>query len=115
MTMRVMRFAAGLAVGYVLGSRAGREKYEQIVAAVDKARSHPVAADAQETTKDPVGADPVSLTSKPATQASDDEPTAPAAEASPVVEASPAVTAVPRPPRKRTKSTLTAPSVTDVQ
>ncbi len=26
----MIRFAAGIAVGYVLGSRAGRERYEQI-------------------------------------------------------------------------------------
>ncbi|MFI5496650.1 hypothetical protein [Actinoplanes sp. NPDC051859] len=35
--MKMMKFAVGLAAGYVLGSRAGREKYEQIVGAVRKA------------------------------------------------------------------------------
>jgi len=32
--MRVLKLGAGLAVGYLLGTRAGREKYEQIVAGV---------------------------------------------------------------------------------
>jgi len=31
--MAIVKLAAGLAVGYVLGARAGREKYEQIAAA----------------------------------------------------------------------------------
>lgn len=40
-----MRFRAGLiiggAVGYVLGARAGRERYEQIVRATRNMRGHP--------------------------------------------------------------------------
>jgi hypothetical protein len=39
--VKVFKLAAGLAVGYVLGSRAGREKYQQIVAAARKAQDHP--------------------------------------------------------------------------
>jgi hypothetical protein len=31
--VKIVSLAAGVAVGYVLGSRAGREKYEQIAAA----------------------------------------------------------------------------------
>ncbi|MEV6493131.1 hypothetical protein AB0M20_31595, partial [Actinoplanes sp. NPDC051633] len=34
--MRFVKLAAGLAAGYVLGARAGREKYEQIAAAARK-------------------------------------------------------------------------------
>jgi hypothetical protein len=34
--MRTFTFAAGLAAGYVLGARAGREKYEQIVTSFQK-------------------------------------------------------------------------------
>jgi hypothetical protein len=34
--MRTFTFAAGLAAGYVLGARAGREKYEQIVTGFQK-------------------------------------------------------------------------------
>lgn len=49
--MRVFKLAAGLATGYVLGSRAGREKYEQIVAQYQKVSSHPSVVQAQERTK----------------------------------------------------------------
>nr|WP_231957036.1 MULTISPECIES: hypothetical protein [unclassified Actinoplanes] len=41
-----------MALGYVLGSRAGREKYEQIVAAARKARTHPTVTQAQQKAKD---------------------------------------------------------------
>lgn len=33
---------AGGAIGYVLGARAGRERYDKIAGAVGKARSHPM-------------------------------------------------------------------------
>lgn len=43
-----MRFRAGLiiggALGYVLGARAGRERYDQIVQATKKLREHPAVA-----------------------------------------------------------------------
>ncbi|HEX7100125.1 MAG TPA: hypothetical protein VF377_12890 [Acidimicrobiia bacterium] len=43
-----MRFRAGLiiggAVGYVLGARAGRERYEQIMRATKRLRDHPAVA-----------------------------------------------------------------------
>jgi len=43
-----MRFRAGLivggAVGYVLGARAGRQRYEQIANAARRLRSHPAVA-----------------------------------------------------------------------
>jgi len=43
-----MRFRAGLvvggAVGYVLGARAGRERYHQIVSGWRRVRQHPAAA-----------------------------------------------------------------------
>jgi hypothetical protein len=39
--MRLMTFAAGAAVGYVLGTRAGREKYEQILDTARKLRADP--------------------------------------------------------------------------
>jgi cytoskeletal protein RodZ len=107
--MRVMRLAAGLAVGYVLGSRAGRESYEQIVAAVRKVGGHPPVAESNEATENPISTSADPRTSKPAAGTTPDEPTAPAGEAAP------AVTAVPRTPKKRTKSTVTAPSVADIQ
>ena len=93
--MAVMKFAVGLAAGYVLGSRAGREKYEQIVSA---ARTTQQKFNGQSAPKPsvaaPVGAEPVV-----------GEPLD--AESSPV-----AGSPVPRPPRRRTKSTVTAPAVT---
>ena len=49
--MRIFTLAAGLATGYVLGSRAGREKYEQIVAQYQRVSSHPSVVQAQEKTK----------------------------------------------------------------
>ncbi len=49
--MKIFTLAAGLATGYVLGSRAGREKYEQIVAQYQKLSNHPSVAQAQEKTK----------------------------------------------------------------
>ena len=43
-----MRFrtglVAGVALGYVLGTRAGRERYEQIKRAAGEARKHPAVA-----------------------------------------------------------------------
>jgi hypothetical protein len=41
--MRVVKLAAGLAAGYVLGARAGRERYEQIAAAVRTVSGRPAA------------------------------------------------------------------------
>jgi hypothetical protein len=38
---RIVSLAAGVAVGYVLGSRAGREKYEQIAAAARRYAGSP--------------------------------------------------------------------------
>ncbi|GAB2902679.1 hypothetical protein [Streptomyces mayteni] len=39
--MRKLIFIAGLATGYVLGARAGRERYEQLREAADRARRNP--------------------------------------------------------------------------
>ncbi|HKD97557.1 MAG TPA: hypothetical protein VKB69_08120 [Micromonosporaceae bacterium] len=39
-------FIAGLAVGYVLGSRAGRERYDQMVAAAKRVMENPTAREA---------------------------------------------------------------------
>lgn len=35
-------FVLGMAAGYVLGSRAGRERYEQLVQAYHKLADHPM-------------------------------------------------------------------------
>jgi hypothetical protein len=49
--MAMIKLVAGLAVGYVLGSRAGREKYEQIAATARKVNAHPTVVQAQEKAK----------------------------------------------------------------
>ena len=46
--MRLMTIAAGVAVGYVLGARAGRGKYEQIVDNARRLRDNPTLAQAQQ-------------------------------------------------------------------
>lgn len=37
----MVRFLVGVAVGYVLGTRAGRERYEQLVRTYHRAADHP--------------------------------------------------------------------------
>lgn len=37
----MLRFLLGAAVGYVLGSRAGRERYEQLVRTYERVADHP--------------------------------------------------------------------------
>jgi hypothetical protein len=49
--MAMLKLVAGLAVGYVLGTRAGREKYEQIAATARKVNAHPTVVQAQEKAK----------------------------------------------------------------
>ncbi|MGH8793055.1 MAG: YtxH domain-containing protein [Stackebrandtia sp.] len=53
--MRKLMFAAGVAVGYVLGSRAGRERYEQIVGMARKFRQSPAIHNAAESLKHQTG------------------------------------------------------------
>jgi hypothetical protein len=98
--MRVMKFAVGLAAGYVLGSRAGREKYEQILAGARRAQSHPAVTQVQQKAKELLNAGTDSLAAPVDTEPSDAETTVPVGNTAP------------RPPRHRTKSTLTAPNVT---
>ena len=45
--MRKLSFAAGLAAGYVLGARAGRERYHQIVEGARNLADQPAVAQAQ--------------------------------------------------------------------
>lgn len=101
--MRVFKLAAGLAVGYVLGSRAGREKYDQIVAVARKAQGHPAVQETQEKAQAllDTGATTPSATEEPV-------PSYPETTSTPV----------PRPPRRQgrkstpstTASSTTAPS-----
>ncbi|MFF5297052.1 hypothetical protein [Paractinoplanes globisporus] len=46
--MKIVKLAAGFAVGYVLGSRAGRDAYEKIAANARQLREHPTVRQAQE-------------------------------------------------------------------
>ncbi|MER7283123.1 hypothetical protein ABT369_52720 [Dactylosporangium sp. NPDC000244] len=50
--MRLLTLAAGAAVGYVLGARAGREKYEQIVASTGRLRANPTPGQAVQTVQE---------------------------------------------------------------
>jgi hypothetical protein len=45
--MRIVKLAAGLAVGYVLGAKAGRAKYEQIAATARKVSENPTVVQAR--------------------------------------------------------------------
>ncbi|GID90965.1 hypothetical protein ACFQFC_37485 [Amorphoplanes digitatis] len=49
--MRIVKLAAGFAVGYVLGTRAGRERFEQIAGTARRATSHPTVQQAQRKAK----------------------------------------------------------------
>ncbi|MBM2615075.1 hypothetical protein JIG36_05810 [Actinoplanes sp. LDG1-06] len=46
--MKIVKLAAGLAIGYVLGSRAGRETYEKIATNARQLRDHPTVRQTQE-------------------------------------------------------------------
>jgi hypothetical protein len=108
MTMKVIKLAAGLAIGYVLGSRAGRDKYQQIVVAARKAQNHPAVTQAQRKAKDllaaantsATGTDPVRAT-PPLVAIDSDVPTTELGGA-----------AGSGPPRRRSSSTPTAPTAT---
>lgn len=47
--MRRLTFIAGLAVGYVLGTRAGRERYEQLKKSASRISQNPAVRNAAET------------------------------------------------------------------
>ncbi|MFI6073865.1 hypothetical protein ACIA5C_20055 [Actinoplanes sp. NPDC051343] len=81
--MKLLTFAAGLAAGYVLGSRAGREAYEQIVAQVGQARRHPTVVQAQEKAKDALGTGVDAVNAKLHAAASDEPATPRPAKATP--------------------------------
>ena len=67
--MKVITLAAGVAAGYVLGSRAGRERYEQIVASARKVSAHPTVVQAQEKVKGLLSAGNDAATATPASPA----------------------------------------------
>jgi len=94
--VKVFKLAAGLAIGYVLGSRAGRDKYDQIVAAARRAQNHPAVTQTKQKAKQLLGS--------ASAAAAADTGTAPPATVS--------ATPVSRPPRRRTTTGVTAPEVT---
>jgi hypothetical protein len=49
--MKWIPLAAGVAVGYVLGTRAGREKYEQLVEGYREVRANPTLDQVQRTVR----------------------------------------------------------------
>lgn len=50
--MKTPWVAAGFAAGYLLGTKAGRERYNQIVAAFNEFKQKPMVVDAQEKAKE---------------------------------------------------------------
>ncbi len=56
--MRLLTIGAGFAIGYVLGTRAGREKYEQIVASTRRLRENPTAGQAVQAAQELLTAPP---------------------------------------------------------
>ena len=98
--MKVFTLAAGLAVGYVLGARAGRDKYEQIVATARKAQNHPAVAQVQDKAKQ-------LLSSASTASATDTDP-----DPELTTTFTSAVTdAAPRSSRRQPKSSMTVPDV----
>ncbi len=100
--MKVFKLAVGFAAGYVLGTRAGRERFEQIAATARKASNHPTVVQAQDKAKALLSTGTEKITAKlPHTDA--ERPTEVLASTTtttttaPVVTASPART--PRPAR----------------
>ncbi|MCA1824214.1 MAG: hypothetical protein ABR520_07810 [Mycobacteriales bacterium] len=53
--MRRITFAAGFGAGYVLGARAGRARYEQIIKLVRRVANKPAVQDATEELKTQAG------------------------------------------------------------
>ena len=102
--MRVVKLAAGLAIGYVLGSRAGRDKYEQIVAAARKAQNHPAVTQVQQKAEELLA-----TTGDAAATGTEPVPVPVPVEVSTTTAS---VDPVPRPARRKPRTTLAAPDVT---
>ncbi|MEV4137610.1 hypothetical protein AB0J72_36245 [Dactylosporangium sp. NPDC049742] len=76
--MRLLTLAAGLATGYVLGTRAGRGKYEQIVEGARQLRANPTFAQAQATAKKLASSPPTASITPPAASPAMSSATSPA-------------------------------------
>ncbi|MET7425087.1 hypothetical protein [Dactylosporangium sp. NPDC005555] len=100
--MRLLTLAAGLATGYVLGTRAGRGKYEQIVEGARQLRANPTFAQASATAKH--------LATAPGTKATLTPPAAPpAATPSPAAATPSAATAASAPADAKPRAPRRAP------
>lgn len=53
--MSKLTFVIGLAAGYVLGARAGRERYEQIAKSAREIAGHPAVVSARSKVEDLIG------------------------------------------------------------
>jgi hypothetical protein len=62
--MKTLTFAAGAAVGYVLGTKAGREKYQQIVDGARTFSNKPAVQQAQSKIKDLASQGTTAVTAK---------------------------------------------------
>ncbi|MCU7722879.1 hypothetical protein ODJ79_04055 [Actinoplanes sp. KI2] len=72
--MKIVKLAAGFAVGYVLGSRAGRDAYERIAANARQLRAHPAVRQSQEKGKALLAGGAEAATAKLHRAAADSEP-----------------------------------------
>src|SRR5689334_13974123 len=101
--MKVLTFAAGLAAGYVLGTRAGREKFDQIVTSARKMSNHPTVVQAQDKVKDMLGSESRRQPAMPTTSSTSTTPTTsttPATSTTPTTDS----TTTPAASTARTKS-----------
>ncbi|HWS33146.1 MAG TPA: hypothetical protein VN408_10435 [Actinoplanes sp.] len=105
--MGILKLAAGVAVGYVLGSRAGREKYESIAASARKVGAHPRVMEAQEKAKALIGTGTDKMNAKLHAAAESTRPT-PTSGVSPTSGASSTPTIPPTPTPASPTPTSTA-------
>jgi hypothetical protein len=81
--MKLLTLAAGLAAGYVLGTKAGRARYEQIAATARKVSGHPTVVQAQEKAKGYLQTGGEAVTTKLKTATADTAPATRAVSATP--------------------------------
>jgi hypothetical protein len=66
--VRLLTIGAGVAVGYVLGTRAGRAKYEQIVATTRRLRENPTTGPVVQAVQELISPPPAPSATAPAPQ-----------------------------------------------
>jgi membrane carboxypeptidase/penicillin-binding protein PbpC len=65
--MGMLKLAAGVAAGYVIGAWAGRDKYEKIAATARKVSAHPTVVQTQEKAKALISEKAAEVRPEPAT------------------------------------------------